>query len=145
MSKVWASSSIFHADSDQISRRTDDDFLQMLQWPVWTPMEGLIYIILMCHGLLPSFLFLQCWAFIYCQQVFMMENALMFSTLCRFYPVFSHSWRTQIFLLSLKIFTFHKYFIFQITLKLVSMKNHVLIFIDKIVPVYNSQTNFWLT
>lgn len=31
--------------------------------------------------------------------------------------------------------------ILQITLKLVSMKNHVLIFIDKIVNVYNSQTN----
>lgn len=28
------------------------------------------------------------------------------------------------------------------TIKLVSMNNHVRIFIDKIVPVYNSQTNF---
>ena len=33
-------------------------------------------------------------------------------------------------------------FVFQIPLKKDSMENHVLIFIDKIVPVYNSQTNF---
>ena len=45
VSKVRASSGVFHADSDPICRRAHDDFLQMLQRPVWTPMEGLTHII----------------------------------------------------------------------------------------------------
>lgn len=41
MSQVRALPGVFHADSDQISWWADDDFLQMLQCPVWTPMERL--------------------------------------------------------------------------------------------------------
>ena len=83
MSQVRAPPGVFHADPDQISWWADDDFLQMLQCPVWTPMERLNPLHFEhINGFTAHVALLHFWAHIYCQQAPVVMDILLMTPVC---------------------------------------------------------------